>query len=168
MRTTADRLDTAAFPEDYADILIETLGITAANYLNVKDALDRYRRLDDDQATEVMRRIAEHEDFAGHAPPSDDPPPPLKLTRELAERMFNPSHDVVYGPHSFYSAEDDREVQWTHPDERYVITFDRAAETFTGHYYAWDDEEQDWVDTVPMTAEQIRECIERNRLLFAR
>ncbi len=104
----------------------------------------------------------------GTPPPSDDPPPPLKLTRELAGRMFNPSPDVVYGPHSFYSAEDDREVQWTHPDERYVITFDRAAETFTGHYYDWDEEEQDWVDTAPMTAAQIRECIERNRLLFAR
>jgi hypothetical protein len=62
MSTTADRLDTAAFPEDYADILIETLAVTAANYLSVKDALDHYRRLDDDQAALVMRQIAEHED----------------------------------------------------------------------------------------------------------
>lgn len=72
MSTTADRLDTAAFPEDYADILIETLGIAAGNYLGVKDALDHYRRLDDEQAALVMRRIAEHED----APPSDEPLPP--------------------------------------------------------------------------------------------
>jgi hypothetical protein len=71
MSTTADRLDTAAFPDDYADILIETLGIAEANYLNVKDALDHYRRLDDDRAAEVMRRIAEHEDVN----PSDEPPP---------------------------------------------------------------------------------------------
>src|SRR5262249_6455961 len=52
-----------------------TLGITAANYLNVKDALHHYRRLDDDQAAEVMRQMAEHEDIPEHAPPSDDPPP---------------------------------------------------------------------------------------------
>ena len=37
MSTIADRLDTASFPEDYADILIETLAVTAANFLNVKD-----------------------------------------------------------------------------------------------------------------------------------
>ena len=69
MSNTADRLDTAAFPEDYADILIETLGITAANYLGVKDALNHYRRLDDDEAAEVMRQIAEHEDaIPSHQP----------------------------------------------------------------------------------------------------
>jgi hypothetical protein len=105
--------------------------------------------------------------FASALPPSD-PPTTLKLTRELADRMFHPSRDVVYGPHSFYSAENDSEVEWTHPDEHYVISFNRASETFTGRYYDWDDEKQDWVDTEPMTAEQIRECIERNRLLFAR
>lgn len=70
MSTIADRLDTAAFPEDYADIPIETLGVTAANFLSVKDALDRYRRLDDDQADQVMRRIAERE---GVAPPEGPP-----------------------------------------------------------------------------------------------
>jgi hypothetical protein len=72
MSTTADRLDTATFPEDYADILIETLAITAANYLSAKDALDHYRRLDDGQAAEVMRRIAEHEDaiLPDEAPPA--------------------------------------------------------------------------------------------------
>ena len=59
-------------------------------------------------------------------------------------------------------------MQWTHPDEQYVIVFDRATETFTGHYYDWDEETQDWKDTDPMTAEQIKDCIERNRLLFAR
>jgi hypothetical protein len=76
MSTTADRLDTAAFPEDYADILVETLGITAANYLSVKDALDHYRRLDDDEATELMQQIAEHEDASPpvETPPSDDAP----------------------------------------------------------------------------------------------
>ena len=71
MSTITDRLDTAAFPEDYADLLIEALGITAANYLSVKVALDHYRRLDDDEAAEVMQRIAEHED----AILPDDPSP---------------------------------------------------------------------------------------------
>jgi hypothetical protein len=75
MSTTA-HLDTAAFPGDYADILIETLAITAANFLNVKDALDRFRRLDGDQAAEVMRRIAEHEDaISPDEMPPDDPAP---------------------------------------------------------------------------------------------
>jgi hypothetical protein len=73
MSTTADRLDIAGFPGDYADILIETLGITAANYLSVKDALNHYRRLDNDEAAEVMRAIAVAEDIAQDAPPSDDP-----------------------------------------------------------------------------------------------
>ena len=70
MSTTANRLDTAAFPEDYADILIETLAITAANYPSVKDAINHYRRLDDGQAAEVMQRIAEHEDAI---PPDETP-----------------------------------------------------------------------------------------------
>lgn len=70
MSTTADRLDSVAFLEDFADILIETLSISAANYLSVKDALDRYRRLDADQAAEVMEHIADHED-AG--PPAHSP-----------------------------------------------------------------------------------------------
>lgn len=75
MSTTADRLDMAAFPGDYADILIETLGITPANYLSVKDALNHYRRLNDDQAAEMMREIAVAEDIEDHAPPCFDPTP---------------------------------------------------------------------------------------------
>jgi hypothetical protein len=92
----------------------------------------------------------------------------LKLTKELADRMLNPSRDVVYSPHALCSIADGRKAQWTHPDEQYVIEFDRETKTFTGHYYDWDDEEQDWVDTEPMTAEQIRDCIGRHRLVFAR
>jgi hypothetical protein len=71
MSTTADRLDIAAFPEDYAGILIETLTITAANFPGVKDALNHYRSLDDGEAAEVMRQIAE--DTAADADPADDP-----------------------------------------------------------------------------------------------
>ena len=59
MSTTADRLDTACFPEDYAAILIETLAITPANFLSIKDALYHFRHLGDDQAVEAMRHIAE-------------------------------------------------------------------------------------------------------------
>ena len=59
MSTTTDRLQTAAFPEDYAKVLIESLAITAANFLSVKDALYHFRSLDDGQAAEAMRAIAE-------------------------------------------------------------------------------------------------------------
>jgi hypothetical protein len=58
MTITADNLDTAAFPEAYAEILIDTLAITAANVLNVKDALNGFRRLDDGQADDALRHIA--------------------------------------------------------------------------------------------------------------
>jgi hypothetical protein len=90
----------------------------------------------------------------------------LQLTEELAARMLHPSRDVVYGPHSFCSISGGT-AEWTHPDEQYVIVFDRRTREFTGQYYDWDEGRQDWVDTEPMTAEQIRECIERNRLVFA-
>jgi Mg/Co/Ni transporter MgtE len=64
MSTTSDRLQTAAFPEDYADILIETLAVTPVNFLSVKDALHHFRDLDDDQAAEAMQCIAERIDCA--------------------------------------------------------------------------------------------------------
>ena len=99
---------------------------------------------------------------------SSGPATTLELTRELAVTMSSPAPDVIYSPHSFCSMEDINQVQWTHPDEQYVIVFDRATEIFTGHYYDWDEETQDWKDTDPMTAGQIKDCIERNRLLFAR
>jgi hypothetical protein len=59
MSITTDRLHTAYFPAEYADILIETLAITPANVLNIKDALYHFRRLDDDQAAEAMEQIAD-------------------------------------------------------------------------------------------------------------
>lgn len=59
MSNTADRLYKAAFPDDYADILIETLAITPENVLSIKDALYHFRYLDDDQAAEAMQQIVE-------------------------------------------------------------------------------------------------------------
>ncbi len=59
MSTTDYLLNTAAFPEDYAERLIEILGITQSNFLRFKDALYHFRRLDDDQAAEVMRHVTE-------------------------------------------------------------------------------------------------------------
>jgi hypothetical protein len=59
MSITEYRLQTAAFPDDYAEILIETLAIGPANFLSVKDILYHFRHLDDDQAAEVMQRIAD-------------------------------------------------------------------------------------------------------------
>jgi hypothetical protein len=58
MSNTADRLYKATFPEDYADILIETLGISWANLLSVKDALYHFRHLDDDEAGVALLAIA--------------------------------------------------------------------------------------------------------------
>jgi hypothetical protein len=58
MSNTADRLYKAAFPEHFADILIETLHIAWANLLSVKDALYHFRYLDDDQAGKVLQAIA--------------------------------------------------------------------------------------------------------------
>jgi hypothetical protein len=58
MSVTAYRLRTASFPEDYAAILIETLTITPANFLSIKDALYHFRHLDDDLAAEAMQAIA--------------------------------------------------------------------------------------------------------------
>ena len=76
MSNTTDRLQTAAFPENYADILMETLAITPANFLSVKDALHHFRRLDDGQAAEAMQRMAERIDSA-----TDN------LIRELLQRQ---------------------------------------------------------------------------------
>ena len=59
MSNTADRLYKASFPEAYADILIDTLALAPANFLSIKDALYHFRRLDDDEAAEVMQRIAD-------------------------------------------------------------------------------------------------------------
>ncbi len=107
--------------------------------------------------------------LAGEALPGPVKPATiLTLTATLAATMREPSPDIVYSPHSLSSGVSDEDVQWTHPDERYVITFHRETSTFTGHYYTWDDEQQDWIDTEPMTAAQILGCIERNHLIFCR
>ena len=59
MSITDYRLQTAAFPGDYAQVLIETLAIDPANFLSIKDVLYHFRHLDDDQAAEVMQRITD-------------------------------------------------------------------------------------------------------------
>jgi hypothetical protein len=59
MSTTDYLLNTAPFPENYAERLIEILGITQSNFVSLKDALYHFRRLDDDQAAEVMRHMME-------------------------------------------------------------------------------------------------------------
>jgi hypothetical protein len=51
----------------------------------------------------------------------------LKRTTELADRMFNPSPDVVYSPHSFCSMVDGDRAEWTHPDDQYVVAFGSAG-----------------------------------------
>jgi hypothetical protein len=59
MSTTNDRLHTAYFPAEYADILKDVLAITPGNFLSVKDALFHFRHLNGDQAAEVMEHIAD-------------------------------------------------------------------------------------------------------------
>ncbi len=59
MSTTTDRLHTAYFPAEYADILIDVLAITPGNFLSVKDALYHLRRLDSGQTAEVIEHIAD-------------------------------------------------------------------------------------------------------------
>ena len=69
MSNTADRLYKAAFPDEYADILMDVLAIGPLNALSVKDALYHFRHLDDDQAAEVIEAIADQleTDKAGEA-----------------------------------------------------------------------------------------------------
>jgi hypothetical protein len=57
MSITDYLLNTAAFPDDYAERLIEILDITQSSFLGVKDVLYHFRGLDDDQAAEVTRQI---------------------------------------------------------------------------------------------------------------
>lgn len=57
MSTTDYLLNTAAFPEEYAERLIDILAINPNRFLSFKDALYHFRRLDDDQAAEVMQQI---------------------------------------------------------------------------------------------------------------
>jgi hypothetical protein len=54
MGRTHDELERAAFPADYAEILVQALAITPENLLGVKDALHHFRRLDDGQAEQVI------------------------------------------------------------------------------------------------------------------
>ncbi len=66
MSITFDRLDTASFPDDYADILMDVLAI-GDNFLSVKDALNHFRELDEDQAAEVIELIADRIDMTTEA-----------------------------------------------------------------------------------------------------
>jgi len=55
---TIDRLHTASFPDDYADILMDVLSI-GDNFRSVKDALYHFRSLSDDQSEAVLQLIAD-------------------------------------------------------------------------------------------------------------
>ncbi len=81
MSTTHDRLHTAYFPAEYADILKDVLAVTPGNFLNIKDALYHFRRLDDDQAAEVIEAIADLMEEAG-----DSGQPETDIHQLLAER----------------------------------------------------------------------------------
>jgi hypothetical protein len=58
MSNTLERLNEAYFPGEYADILTEVLTVTQENFLSVKDALYHFRAMNDDQAGEVIQRMA--------------------------------------------------------------------------------------------------------------
>lgn len=58
MSNTMYRLKTAAFPQDYADIMIEILAITPTNFLSIKAALYDFHFLDDELTDQAMQTIA--------------------------------------------------------------------------------------------------------------
>jgi hypothetical protein len=70
MSTTYDSLEAASFPDDYADILMDVLAITSRNLLSVKDALNHFRQLPDDQAADLIEHLADQldDDDANPAP----------------------------------------------------------------------------------------------------
>ena len=90
----------------------------------------------------------------------------VKLTKELNEQMHPTNR--VYGANSLPSTFDKYTIEWTNNDEQYIIKLDRKTNTITGHYYDWDEEEQDWTDKhdVAMTAEQILNTIKKDHLLM--
>ena len=59
MSHTADRLYKAAFPDEYADVLIQVLAITWDNFLSIKDALYNFRSLDEHEASSVLLAVAD-------------------------------------------------------------------------------------------------------------
>ena len=79
MSMMTEQLDAAVFPDEYADILIETLTITPKEFLSIKDALYHFRSLGDDEAAEVMQQIIE---AAATAPPKAE----IDIHALLAER----------------------------------------------------------------------------------
>jgi hypothetical protein len=58
MSITNDQLETAVFPREYAELLMDLLRVTPASFLGVKDALYHFRNLADEQAAEVIQEIA--------------------------------------------------------------------------------------------------------------
>lgn len=116
MSNTTHRLHTAAFPQDYAEILIETLGIGEANFLSVKDALYHFRHLDDDQAAEAMRHIAE-------------------MIRKEEESPTKPTFDIEHLP------EENPGRVYVMVDNKYDVSIIRTEDGLVVRIvpYEWDD-----------------------------
>jgi hypothetical protein len=92
----------------------------------------------------------------------------LTLTKELNVQMHPKKR--VYSPVSLPSLFTKDKIEWNHTDEQFIITLDRNTNLFTGHYYDFNEETQDWDDAhdVPMTTAQIEAAINKHHLLMVR
>jgi hypothetical protein len=105
MSTTYDSLDTASFPDDYGDILMDVLAISPANLLSVKDALNHFRQLPDDQAAELIEHLADRFDDAADPAPYFRGASGTRYTyAEIADRIRREAPQTL-GKHIFVQLE---------------------------------------------------------------
>jgi hypothetical protein len=143
MSMTESRFQTASFPDDYAEILIETLAISSANYLSVKDSLYHFRHLGDDQAHEVMQRVVDltDSDQKSRTPPrslpSKLPPDPEGMNDERAAWAGRAVR--VFTEATGTDAEDalcDLLADLMHWADRHRFDFDHELQRGRSHYEA--------------------------------
>lgn len=94
----------------------------------------------------------------------------LKLTKQLNKEM-HPQPGVVYGGYSMPSFSSGEIMEWSNPDAQYVIRLDLTKGMFTGHFYQYNEETEDWDDEgdegdVEMTAQEIKDAIIDDQLLM--
>lgn len=92
----------------------------------------------------------------------------LKLTLDISKNML-PGRQV-YRSHSLPMKVSDTVLQWNNNDENYIIELDFKTNSFTGHFYAWNDETEEWDDAndTQMTDSQILDIIHKDNLLIVK
>lgn len=93
----------------------------------------------------------------------------LTLTKELNEEM-HPKKGVVYGGYSLPSYASSDIMEWSNPDAQYIIKLNLKTGIFTGHFYAFNEETEDWDDEgdVEMTKQEILDAIRDDQLLMVK